>query len=162
MFSLEYVAGFFDGEGSIGIYKNKRNTYFLRTQVTQNINKETSELFVFLTNKFGGNLAKMRMECYRNGEVYNWQLNGKKAKTFLEKLIPFLHVKKEQAELAVAWQNYHPEPSRDEKGRMKKGKRDDPVDLGISKLLKQLKKDSLENIIENQKDLIEIIHLIKG
>ena len=32
--SLEYIAGFFDGEGSIGLYPNGQRTFYLRTQMT--------------------------------------------------------------------------------------------------------------------------------
>ena len=35
MLKVEYIAGFFDGEGSIGIYKMHGKSYYLRTQLTQ-------------------------------------------------------------------------------------------------------------------------------
>lgn len=45
----DYIAGFFDGEGSIGIYKNGRGMHYLRTQLTQN-SSITSLLFSRVTN----------------------------------------------------------------------------------------------------------------
>jgi hypothetical protein len=96
----EYIAGFFDGEGSVGVYRNGRGTYHLRTQLTQNVSPLVTELLMGLREEFGGNLSKQRTT---HGVKYNWQLNSGKAVTFLATIEPMLLLKKEQANVAIAW-----------------------------------------------------------
>ena len=78
--SLAYIAGFFDGEGSIGIYKNSNKStpgYGLRTQLVQNKRLGSTKLMKFLKDKFGGNLSE---QITISGDTkYNWQLNAEKA-----------------------------------------------------------------------------------
>jgi hypothetical protein len=46
-----YIAGIFDGEGSIGIYRYFGNKYVLRTQFTQNKNHISTKLVTGLVAK---------------------------------------------------------------------------------------------------------------
>jgi len=57
--STQYIAGFFDGEGCVSVYLGSgKNSYYLRTQVTQNVTPQTEVVFQYLYTKYGGNYIK--------------------------------------------------------------------------------------------------------
>ena len=94
--SDEYIAGIFDGEGCIAINKSKKEigTYNLtvvlgmRCPTIPNILKEI----------YGGGLAR------RPNGVTVWMIRCNKAVVFLEKIVPYLIVKKKQALLGIEYQ----------------------------------------------------------
>lgn len=113
--NAHYIAGLFDGEGSIGVYRHSGKTSgpMLRTQLTQNIHKESVKLFQELQGYFGGNLLTNKT---RSGKKrHNWQLTNEKALKFLKWLLPSLRFKKEEAELAIQWQLTKPGPTRNKR-----------------------------------------------
>jgi hypothetical protein len=154
---LAYVAGFFDGEGSIGIYRNGQGTFYLRTQLTQNITPDSQLLLEQLRATFGGNLSFMRARVYRGGAAYNWQLNGNLAARFLCAIPPYLRLERRQAEVAIEWQSGHLPPGRDSRGRMLAH----PKDLAAASLLKQLKSEPIDAVMAAQADLTEPVHTLK-
>ena len=59
--SSQYIAGFFDGEGTIGLYSRKDGkAYHLRIQITQNVSEESLAIFTYLKTKYGGNLGTQK------------------------------------------------------------------------------------------------------
>lgn len=108
-----YLAGLFDGEGSIGIYRYFGGKYALRTQFTQNKNKHSTKLFNALMKEFGGNLGLHRTLSGRL--AFNWQLSSRNAAMFLGVIFPHLLFKREQAALAISWMKSKPLPSRNKK-----------------------------------------------
>lgn len=161
MSKVEYHAGFFDGEGSIGIYKNGSSVWHLRTQVTQNISVESTLLFEELRSLYGGNLAQMKSAIYQRGAAYNWQLNGANAVAFLDIIRPHLRLKAEQADIATAWYALSMKPSRDARGRQVAYERDRPIDIGAARLMKALKRQSIDAVMAAQVDLVEVAHTLK-
>lgn len=155
--TLQYIAGFFDGEGSIGIYyrQKTKDRFHLRTQLTNNKNKDTQKLMTYLMDKFGGNLSE---QITLSGRVkYNWQLNSDKAVYFLKKIEPYLIFKKDQAIIAINWQEQRPKPIRDSRGRIQvKRKRTVDFDVKVSRLVKALKREDINTVLKNHKDLIEV------
>lgn len=155
--TLQYIAGFFDGEGSIGIYYRQKTKegFHLRTQLTQNKDKSIQKLMNYLMDKFGGNLSE---QVTLSGRIkYNWQLNSNKAASFLKKIGSYLILKKNQATIAINWQEQRPERIRDNRGRIQvKRKRTVDFDVKVSRLVKTLKQEDLDTVIENQKDLVEV------
>src|SRR3982751_6376897 len=158
---LAYVAGFFDGEGSIGIYRNGQGTFHLRTQLTQNVTVESHHLLEELRLTFGGNLAFMRARIYKGGAAYNWQLTGNTAARFLKEIRPYLRMKGAQAEVAIAWQSEHLPPGRDNRGRMIAHPRNAPSDIAAAALLKQLKYRPIDAVMAAQADLTEPVVALK-
>ncbi len=161
MLKDEWVAGFFDGEGSIGIYRNGASTYHLRTQLTQNVTPASEAILTELRERYGGNVARMRSIIYRRGSAFNWQINGNLASNFLSIILPHLRLKREQAEIAIAWQSQHLPPSRDAHGRMTAHRKDPPIDIGADRLMKMLKLYTLEEVMAAQSDLVDIVHTLK-
>lgn len=155
--TLQYMAGFFDGEGSIGIYyrQKTKDRFHLRTQLTNNKNKDMERLMTYLMDKFGGNLSEQ--VTLSENIKYNWQLNSDKAVYFLKQIEPYLISKKAQAILAINWQEQRPPRIRDKKGRIcVKRKRIIDFDIKVSRLVKALKYEDINAVLEGQKDLKEI------
>lgn len=117
MLPLEYIAGFFDGEGNVGIYpKGTGGSYFLRTQLTQGKSETSLGIMQELQGRFGGNISEQPTTS--GGRKYNWQINANAAADFLEAIAPHLVLKREQALFAIEWQRGKPARTRDERGRM--------------------------------------------
>ena len=137
MISNKYIAGFFDGEGSVGIYMNgQRKNFYLRTQLVQNVNEHSLGLFRVLEDRFGGHWS------YGKGKrrAANWQLSGQNAVAFLKAILPHMVLKKDQAELALKWLSTHPSPIRNSKGQMMPYQGDLKEDARVAKRLKEMKK----------------------
>lgn len=102
MLSADYVAGFFDGEGSIGIYKNSNGRgRTLRVQITQNVGTDSDLLLRGLADDWGASMCVMT--GLRLRRAWNWQLSGVKAVAFLKWIEPCLVLKRSQAVVAIRW-----------------------------------------------------------
>lgn len=96
--SLEYLAGLFDGEGSIFITRMRMSRDYHQLRVGINITHEaTIKLFC---SCFGGNKGIIIPKGNRKQQWY-WRASGKNTLTFLETMVPYLIIKKEQAELGI-------------------------------------------------------------
>jgi hypothetical protein len=159
--NLPYIAGFFDGEGSIGVYHHinsgVQTGFHLRIQLRQNKTKPYSQLFRELVARFGGCVAEVST---RSGKVgMSWQVGSAKPVAFLREVEPYLVLKKDQAWLAISWQERRIPAYRDERGRIashSKAVRD--RDLAVCKALKMMKAgSSIETVVELQGDLVELV-----
>lgn len=97
---LAYCAGVIDSDGCIGMYKRpNQNGYRIRVsaaQVKQPAIKLLHELFdgaMFIKNRPSKN--------WRN--LYWWEVTSRDAEKCLRKLLPYLRVKKPQAELCLQY-----------------------------------------------------------
>lgn len=91
---IEYLAGFFDGEGSIGLYKNKR---CIQIRVGQ-VREEPLKLYVSV---FGG---KVYFSQITKGGLPYYQYNttdSLRCGKILSSLYPYLIVKQEKAQAAL-------------------------------------------------------------
>lgn len=126
--NLSYLAGFFDGEGTIQIAKQSGG---LLIQVAQ-CNRWILELFRM---QFGGSIHEViKPKPYTN--IYMWSIAALKASSFLETIKPYLTLKKPEAILAIEYQ----------KRRRPKGKNGKPASQKVFEeaqriLLKKLKQD---------------------
>lgn len=99
---LSYLAGLFDGEGYIGINKGRRDnggypSYSIA--VTVRITEELlARLFHF---NFGGSIYYRKYENPNWSPIWSWTISGKNAEPFLQDILPYLLLKKPQAELAL-------------------------------------------------------------
>lgn len=105
---LAYMAGVIDSDGTIGI---KRNTYSMRVvgdsaaptyseriHIRQ-VERQALELF---SATFGGNLGISDPNAKRGRSLFNWGQTDRKAATTLRALLPFLRIKRRQAENCLA------------------------------------------------------------
>lgn len=95
---IAYMAGLFDGEGCIGAYVQK-NIPLIYVQVEMG-NAQGVELF---HRWFGGSFRPQKRATARTISTWRWTVVNKNARVSLTTLLPFLIVKKDQAELALQW-----------------------------------------------------------
>lgn len=115
--SVRWMAGFFDGEGNIGIGKmragaiprSKSPSYGLGVQIG-NSSREAIEL---LASGLG---AKVREGLTRHGrKYYCCSTSGRRAMTFLEAVYPFCIVKRHEIDIARKFMGL-PRPERGRRG----------------------------------------------
>lgn len=96
--TLSYVAGFFDGEGSINILKRKRYRWAVEHNLMVAMGQKDGATLDWIKDNFGGNVYLVK----RDGSYY-WAISNRAAYDFLKKIYPYLQYKKPQAELAFSF-----------------------------------------------------------
>jgi len=100
-----YVAGFFDGEGSVSIVKSDRSKFrpnpspMWGLRIT--ISNQHLPILQWMHKEFNG--ALFTQTSGKSG-VYRLILQTKQAENFLQKIQPWIRVKKGQVELALTFQ----------------------------------------------------------
>lgn len=103
-----YLAGAIDSDGSIGI---RRSTYAVRVtgdsrQATYServcLKQVTPQIPELLKSTFGGSLLLQKPSTTRGRPLYYWEATNKVAADALAAMLPFLRVKRAQAENALA------------------------------------------------------------
>lgn len=114
---LAWAAGFIDGDGSIGIYRNgKRQAYILFLQATQ-VNPAPLKV---LQELFGGSVRQQPGGGKRR-DYFLWAIAAQKAGSALRQILPFLQMKREEAEIGLAFQD----------GRHRVGRKLNPEELAV-------------------------------
>lgn len=107
---MAYIAGLMDGDGSFTISKlvgrSANPLYYPLCQLSNCIPGMTS----FMKERFGGHVVPSKRKMMKNGklgsEVLTWKLrSGCNVKPFLERVIPYLKIKRERAELILEFIN---------------------------------------------------------
>ena len=104
MISAQYAAGFFDGEGCVNCSTNKSGSPFVRILVV-NTNLEVLERF---KETWGGDINKNYKPKDNWKQAYTWRLSHIAASLFLKEMLPYLVIKKKQAELAIQFTSIRP------------------------------------------------------
>ena len=119
-FGPQYVAGFFDGEGSVFIVKQKRAYgpyYHLRVNIAQT--GSDSKLLGWLEDEFGGSLGYYSKKKQNGQDCWYWTATGKVAIKFLTWIKDYTYYKTEQIEFALEFEKFRRDwsDSRLESGR---------------------------------------------
>lgn len=111
---IAYLAGIFDGEGSI----RHRTRYKSRVAGLQiRVTNTNQELLTWIQTYFGGWIYALRKACdltcemshvHKRKDSYAWYISGTRAMAILETILPYLIVKKQAALFAVL--DEHSEP----------------------------------------------------
>ena len=101
---LGYLAGLFDGEGSIAIIKMRRPPH-RETSFNLNISITNSdpEMLDLVHRRLGGHICVMGRYKGRGKLVKRWYQSGYKAAPILRRLLPVLIAKRKQAVLALEY-----------------------------------------------------------
>lgn len=98
--TASYLAGLLDGEGSFELFKRKNSGckigYFISARIR--ITLVEKELIEWLKKSFGGWIST-RGSHGNNRTSYEWCLANQKIYPFLMKVLPYLKIKKPQAEI---------------------------------------------------------------
>jgi hypothetical protein len=98
-----YLAGLFDGEGSVNIFKQSRSymaysAYFIEIS----IGNTHEGVLNWVLEKFGGRVAhNSDHRTAGSRKVWRWRASSNEAYEILVAMLPYLIVKKEQAQLAI-------------------------------------------------------------
>lgn len=104
---LAYMAGFFDGEGSITIHHNYRPSPRGKSPnhtLQVSIGNTDPRVVTWIAANFGGSLVVRREVRENHRGVLQWIARSNDAANVLRALLPFLRMKKEQAQIAIAFQ----------------------------------------------------------
>lgn len=103
-----YIAGFFDGEGSVRIERSKtthgNGAEGHRYRLVTSIASTDKSVLTFIQSLYGGNV-RSREGKGNQRDWYEYLLVNEHANTFLIDLLPYLIVKKERAELAIRFRS---------------------------------------------------------
>lgn len=93
-----YVAGFFDGEGSLGIYGENAESFVIQLD-------STCEYIVhFLAYKYGGTVSVSHQSTATTQTSYKWRIRDThQAVKFLLTVMPYLRLKQDQAALMLRY-----------------------------------------------------------
>lgn len=112
---LQYLAGFFDGEGSIMILKEVQKSYHLH-RVAVSVTNTAPQVIQTFRDSFGG-FVKCRE--LKSGKIETrWGASCCIAQSFLRQIEPCLRVKRKQAQLALEMCSIL---ERDKRGRNRLG-----------------------------------------
>ena len=107
IFDDRYVAGLFDGEGYIRITKWKKpNSTHVRYSLFGGIGMSYFPIIEALQSKYGGSINQNRHDL-RNPRAriqFTWIVASQYAATFLRKIQPFSIVKRDEIDIALAFQ----------------------------------------------------------
>lgn len=100
---LAYLAGLFDGEGSVLVNKIwNKNCYTYRMRIC--ISSTFLDVILWLKEILGGNISTNKVYGNRK-ESYVWQLGANSAADLLFVMLPYLRIKKEQALIGTEFQS---------------------------------------------------------
>ena len=98
-----WTAGFFDGEGSITIARNRRPKgrieHCLLVAITQKVRKPLDEI----AERWGGYVIPIYNKKTERG-YFAWHVSAKIANRFLKDIVAFLRVKRRDAEVGIEFQ----------------------------------------------------------
>lgn len=112
--SKEYLAGFLDADGSICITKSQpinRNPNHIRNpnhMLLVNFVSSNKKILITIARTYGKSVHKYSKSTNKlaKKKLFQWGLTASNALKFLEDLLPFLIIKKEQAKLGIEFQKY--------------------------------------------------------
>jgi len=98
---LAYLAGLIDGEGTISCSVNKTKKGFLALQKQLSIFNTNIVLISWITARFSGTVhSRVRSEKWKEEHQVKW--SATEACVILELVLPYLVIKREQAEIFIA------------------------------------------------------------
>lgn len=100
---LAYLAGFFDADGCITITRRKvaRLTHGVRHRLVITVTQKTPGILRLYAQRWGG--WTVRTEKHGRFSTYVWRAEGPKLEKFLEDILPYLQVKRAEAEVGLAF-----------------------------------------------------------
>lgn len=96
---LAYIAGFFDGEGSIYISseKGRNNKRFLRMSIS--IGNTDGKAIDFVSNRFGKGVVSPNSKIKSGKKFYIWRVSGYTASEILKTMLPYMKIKRNKQNL---------------------------------------------------------------
>jgi LAGLIDADG endonuclease len=106
---LAYIAGYFDGEGCISVWKRKAAYTCIspRHILTIQISSTDKSGLDWINRQFKGTVLYAHNASHnpRQADAWKWIISAKRAAEILRLLLPYLKLKKKEAKLAIALQD---------------------------------------------------------
>ena len=113
---MAYLAGFFDGEGSIMLIPSTSvNRGPGRYRLTLAVSNTVEHSVVRYAITFGGSVLPIAAKNARCKSSYRWMITSAGAERALMAMLPFLKVKKDQAQVALDFRSTQQRPLRGQK-----------------------------------------------
>jgi hypothetical protein len=103
-YPLPYIAGLVDADGVIGLRTTKKSKT-LSHEVALNVGMCHREVPETLRSMFGGGLSPYRPPSPRHRVCWIWSVSGDRAAHVAGLLLPWLVVKRRQAEIIIEYQS---------------------------------------------------------
>lgn len=102
-----YFAGFFDGEGCIHIAKKEKQPdgEYLEYQLQVDYTNTNKEVMNYIVSFFAGTLIKRNGVNFNQRPYWHWKIYSRSAKIFLKTILPYLIVKRAEANKAIEFQD---------------------------------------------------------
>jgi len=100
-----YLAGFFDGDGCVNISVRQSQTHATPSHYLQVIFSQCDQPFLERWCEKVG-MGRVYVNSGRpigNKELWHWRLYDRQAEKMLKMMLPYLDIKKEQAEIALSF-----------------------------------------------------------
>ena len=113
--TIQYLAGLFDGEGCISIiaakvgaknFRAKSIAYELKLHIRMTDPRTIKAFRDFFSNDIGGWTVRQEYKKNNHRPTFCFGCSHSKAEKIIKQLLPYLICKKEQAELAIEFQQY--------------------------------------------------------
>ena len=103
---IAYMAGLFDGEGTVGIQKQKSKTSKAGYTYVMRVRLAISDRWIieWFRMAWGGNVHFRKPSKIGWLTIWVWQVNGKNAIDFLTAIKPYAILKQSQIEVALRFQ----------------------------------------------------------
>lgn len=100
---IAWAAGFLDGEGCFTLTKQSGKTHESQRALHISASQVRLEPLVKLEELFGGKVKKHSRKTMKGTTIYVWLLgqNARKVEVFLPQVIPYMVVKKREAEILL-------------------------------------------------------------
>lgn len=106
--NLPYLAGFFDGEGSVTIHINgtKKSPRGFSPNHTLQVSIGNTDKIVLdqIFSVYGGSLQKRKVYNKNHRQMYQWTIRCGGALRFLGDILPYLRMKRKQVEIGINFQ----------------------------------------------------------
>ena len=110
-FSLPWLAGFFDGEGSVGVYarntdRSKLFRYYVLVVSLAQSGPRGQKVLQYCQEKYGGTVYQQKSAKTQtiNKIMWKWNISADKAVVFLDDILPYTFIKTQQIKLSLDFQ----------------------------------------------------------
>jgi hypothetical protein len=101
--TLAYLAGIIDGEGCFKATAHKHRNGSTNMQILMAVSNTSWELMVWLQSTFGGKVVVRKKHATHLRQQWAWHLYATDLVRLLPDLLPFMVIKRTQAELTLEW-----------------------------------------------------------
>ena len=104
---LAYIAGFFDGEGSVTIHENGRPSprgISPNHTLQASIGNTDPIVLRWIHENFGGSLTYRKTKRENSRNIAQWAIRARSALPFLEAIRPYIRMKGQQIDVAIEYQ----------------------------------------------------------